>query len=258
MSTTQHTPITHTAFFRFYEELNDFLPEARRKQTFPYDFVGTPSVKDTLEAIGLPHTEIDVILVDGESVGFEYRLQGGERVAVYPVFEAFDITPLIRLRPKPLRNTRFVVDVHLGKLAQKLRLLGFDSVFRNDLTDHEIVACALQERRIILTRDKGILKYNAVTHGYWVRQTDPHAQVREVVRRLQLEHSFQPLTRCSQCNGLMHPIEKTLLHGRVPPYTLQTVDTFMECSGCQKIYWRGSHYDHICALIAELQGCAGE
>lgn len=247
-----HALTTHTAFFRFYEELNDFLPETQRKQTFSHEFVGTPSVKDTIEALGVPHTEIDVLLVDGESVGFAHRLQDGERVAVYPVFEALDVTPLVRLRPKPLRDPRFVADVHLGKLAQKLRLLGFDTVFRNDLTDPEIVACALHEHRIILTRDKGILKYKVVTHGYWVRQTDPHAQLREVVRRLQLEHSFHPLTRCSQCNALLHPIENTLLHGRVPPYILQTVDTFMECSGCQKIYWRGSHYDRICTLINEL------
>jgi uncharacterized protein with PIN domain len=254
MNTRQHTLITRAAFFRFYEELNDFLPETQRKTTFPYTFRGRPTMKHTIEAIGVPHTEIDIILVNGESVGFEYRLHGGERVAVYPVFEAFDITPLLHLRPKPLRETRFVVDVHLGKLARKLRLLGFDTIFSNDLTDHDIVECAVREHRIILTRDKDLLKHKAVTHGYWVRHEDPEAQVREVVERLQLEHCFQPFTRCSQCNERLHPVDKALLLDRVSHETLHLFDDFMECDRCQKIYWQGSHYERICMWIQELRG----
>ena len=223
MHTGQHTLITRTAFFRFYEELNDFLPEKHRKNTFPYDFTGTPSIKDTIETIGVPHTEIDVILIENESVGFDYQMRGGERVAVYPVFESFDITPLVHLHSKPLRGTRFIVDVHLGKLARMLRFLGFDTAFNNDLTHHEIVERSLQEQRIILTRDKGILKCKTVTHGYWVRHNEPKEQVREVVKRLQLEHRFQPCTRCSLCNSLVHPVEKTLLHDRVPCRDLASV-----------------------------------
>ena len=197
MNTKQHTPTTRSAFFRFYEELNDFLAEEQRKKTFPYEFTGKPSIKDTIEAIGVPHTEIDLILVDGESVGFNYQMRGGERVSVYPVFESLDITPLVHLRSKPLRKTRFVVDVHLGKLAHKLRLLGFDTLFRNDFNNSEIVELSLQEKRIILTRDKRILKQSAVSHGYWIRNNEPKDQLREVVTRLQLEDSFKPFTRCS-------------------------------------------------------------
>ena len=148
-----HAPPIRSAFFRFYEELNDFLAEEQRKTTFLYEFIGTPSVKDTIEAIGVPHTEIDIILVDGEAVTFYYLLHGGERVAVYPVFESIDITPLVHLRSKPLRNPKFVVDVHLGKLAHKLRLLGFDTLYRNDFKDDEIIERSLREKRIILTRD---------------------------------------------------------------------------------------------------------
>src|SRR5437868_7866953 len=154
--------------FRFYEELNDFLAPALRKCEFPYAFTGTPSVKDAIEAIGVPHTEVDLVLVDGESVDFTRRLTGGERVAVYPVFERLDIAPVTRLRARPLRRTRFVLDVHLGKLARYLRLLGFDSVYRNDYDDHTIVALAHEEQRIILTRDTGLLKHSAVTHGHWL------------------------------------------------------------------------------------------
>lgn len=187
MNIEQHNSITRTAFFRFYEELNDFLPEGQRKKTFSYEFIGTPFIKDTIEAIGVPHTEIDLILVNGESVGFNYQMQGGEHVSVYPVFELLDITPIVRLRSRPLRKTKFVADVNLGKLAQKLRLLGFDTLFRNDFTDHDIVKLSLQEKRIILTRDKGILQHSAITHGYWIRNNDPKEQLREVVEHLQLE-----------------------------------------------------------------------
>ncbi len=197
MNTKQHTPTTRSAFFRFYEELNDFLAEEQRKKTFPYEFTGKPFIRDTIEAIGVPHTEIDLILVDGESVGFNYQMRGGERVSVYPVFESLDITPLVHLRSKPLRKTRFVVDVHLGKLAHKLRLLGFDTLFRNDFNNSEIVELSLQEKRIILTRDKRILKQSAVSHGYWIRNNEPKDQLREVVTRLQLEDNFKPFTRCS-------------------------------------------------------------
>ena len=137
-----------TALFRFYEELNDFLPAERRKVAFVHEFVGTPSVKDTIEAIGVPHTEIDLILVDGRSVGFGHRLAGGERVAVYPMFEGLDIAPVQRPRPRPLREPRFVLDVHLGTLARYLRLLGFDAIWRNDLDDQAIIDMAGREQTV--------------------------------------------------------------------------------------------------------------
>ena len=129
-----------TARFRFYAELNDFLPGRKRQRSFPYKFMGTPSVKDAIEAIGVPHPEIDLIIVNGESVGFEYNLQDGDAVAVYPVFESFDIAPAVRLRPMPLRETRFVLDGHLGKLTRMLRMLGFDSLYRSDFE----VTCPLR------------------------------------------------------------------------------------------------------------------
>lgn len=143
MTADPHAPTTRTATFRFYEELNDFLPVGLRKVDFPFEFIGKPTVKDVIEANGVPHTEIDLILIDGESTGFDHPMQGGERVSVYPVFESYDITPLIHLREKPLRGTKFIVDVNLGKLAQKLRLSGFDSLYRNDFEDSDIVKISL-------------------------------------------------------------------------------------------------------------------
>src|SRR5690242_4538900 len=179
----------HRAYFRFYAELNDFLPPARRSVSFPHAFRGGPAVKDAIESLGVPHTEIDLILADGESVDFAWILRDGARVSVYPVFESLDIAPLTRVRPSPLREVRFVLDVHLGRLARYLRMLGFDARWRNDAGDEELARTAAAEHRIILTRDAGLLKRRIVTHGYRVREADPRRQLAEVVRRLDLSRS---------------------------------------------------------------------
>src|SRR3990172_576152 len=162
-----------TAEFRFYEELNDFLQPRLRKSAFPIAIDRGRSVKDAVESAGVPHTEIDLILVDGVSVGFGHVLYGGERVAVYPVFERLDIAPLQHLRPAPLRDPPLVIDPHLGKLARHLRLAGFDSLWRNDYADEEIVALARAGRRIVLTRDCGLLKRRAVEPGHFVHAIYP-------------------------------------------------------------------------------------
>jgi len=249
-----HVSVIRTSFFRFYEELNDFLPEQFYKEIYPFSFSGTPSVKNSIETIGVPHTEVDLILVDGVSVGFDHILKGSEHVSVYPVFESIDISPIIRLRAKPLRKIHFVVDVNLGKLAKKLRLLGFDTYYRNNLNDDEIVKISISEKRIILTRDIGILKYGNVTHGFWIRSDDPKIQLDEVIERLQLKNLFKPFSRCSQCNGQLKRIKKELLKNRIPVDTLSYYKIFWECQGCRQIYWEGSHFDKINDWLEEKRG----
>ncbi len=253
-NTDNHLPYIRFAQFRFYEELNDFLPKEWEKTTFPFSFTGTPSVKNIIEAIGVPHAEIDLIIVNGVSVKFDYLLKGGEKVSVYPVFETFDISSINRLRKKTLRNIQFIVDVNLGKLAKKLRLLGFDTLFQNDYDDNQIVEIAFKEKRIILTRDKGVLKYSKVTHGYWIRNDDPKKQLIEVIEKFQLQNHFNPFTRCSNCNGVLHSIEKKSLEGRVKSDTLKIFDNFWECADCKKIYWEGSHVDRIYKWLKNLDG----
>ncbi len=234
-----------TAEFRFYEELNDFLPSARRKRAFAHAFDGTPGVKDVIESLGVPHTEIDLILVDGESVRFSHRLRGGERVAVYPMFERFDVRPIYRLRPRPLRRTRFVADVHLGALARGLRLLGFDTLYERHCDDARLAALSASERRTLLTRDVGLLKHGIVTRGHWVRATHPQRQLEEVVHAFSLERDLEPFKRCMVCNGELRPIERAAVAGRVPPRVYARFRRFMECIGCGRIYWRGSHYERL-------------
>ena len=237
-----------TAEFRFYEELNDYLPAARRKCAFTRAFAGTPAVKDVIEALGVPHTEIDLILVDARSVRFAHRLRGGERVAVYPMFERFDIRPLHRLRPKPLRRTRFVADVHLGRLARYLRLLGFDTRYATDLDDAALISISVRERRILLTRDVGLLKHKALARGYWVRTTDADRQLAEIVRAFCLERDMQPFTRCMICNTRTRPIARAEVAGRVPPQVFRRLRRFSHCPGCGRVYWRGSHFRRLAVL----------
>jgi uncharacterized protein with PIN domain len=244
-----HSP---SCTFRFYEELNDFLPAEHRKRAFEHRFSGTPSVKDTIEAIGIPHTEIDLILVDGISVDFSYLLRGGERVSVYPTFERLDIRDVTRLRPEPLREPRFVLDVHLGRLARYMRLLGFDAAYRNDYSDGEIIGLSRGERRIILTRDRGILKHRAVTHGHWMRNTSPREQLEEVVRGFDLRARVRPFTRCMECNGELRAVGRDTVLEQIPPRVANVFQDFSRCAGCARVYWRGSHYEQLARLVEEL------
>lgn len=231
----------HAAEFRFYEELNDFLKPDRRKKTVVYRFDGHPGIKDPIEALGVPHVEVDLIVVNGESVGFDYQLQDGDRVAVYPVFEGIDISPIVKLREKPLRTVAFVVDVNLGRLVRQLRLLGFDALFSNAYDDDEIVRISEAQGRIALTRDRRLLYAKAVTHGYWVRSVWPSRQVEEVVRRFDLAGLVRPFSRCADCNGKIEPVAKAAVEDQLEPKTKKYYEKFYRCPACGKIYWEGSH-----------------
>jgi uncharacterized protein len=239
--------------FRFYAELNDFLPAERRGVTFIYPYSGRAAIKDVIEAVGVPHTEIDLILVNGQSVDFAYLVQPGDHISVYPVFESLDISPLNRLRPQPLRDTRFVLDIHLGRLASHLRLLGFDTLYRNDYGDEELARVSSSERRILLTRDVGLLKRSLVTHGYFVRATDPQQQTAEILRRFDLFGQITPFRRCLRCNGLLRPVDKETIAGRLPAEASQQYEEFRLCQSCQRIYWKGSHYHRLEQFITSIR-----
>lgn len=242
----------HRAIFRFYEELNDFLPRSRQKKGFEITFSGNRAIKDTIESLGVPHTEVDLILANSNSVGFEYQLKDNDRISVYPVFESLDIGGANRLCPAPLRNPCFICDVHLGKLARYLRLLGFNTLYRNNFDDMEIVVKSRAEKRTILTRDIGLLKISAVIHGYWVRSTLPFEQIREVVGRFNLASSIHPFRLCMECNGEIGRVDKQSIIGRIPTLTALYFHEFYECTVCLKIYWKGSHYSRLTQLVDEL------
>ena len=245
--------MSRQADFRFYEELNDFLPADKKKITFSYEFTGNPSIKDVIEALGIPHTEVDLILINGESVTFSYHLQNGDMVSVYPVFESLDISNVTHLREKPLREPKFILDVHLGKLAKYLRMLGFDTLYENDYDDLRIIELADEEKRTILTRDVGLLKNNTVTHGYWIRTLNSEEQVKEVISRFDLSSSIKPFARCTVCNGKILSAAKESIMDQLKPKTRQYYNEFYRCSTCGKIYWKGSHYNRMKGFIEDLK-----
>ena len=241
-----------TATIRFYEELNDFLPKKNKKRDIVFHFFNHPTIKDTIESFGVPHTEVDIILVNGTSVEFDYHLISKDRVSVYPKFESFDIQDITRLRKTPLRNIKFILDVHLGKLAKYLRLLGFDTIYQNNIDDGTIVNQSKTEHRIILTRDIGILKHNEVLHGYYVRSDDPKKQIKEIMQRFDLKNSVTPFSRCLECNGELKKISKTKIYERLDPSTIKYYKTFFICNQCNKIYWKGSHYQQMTEFLREI------
>lgn len=240
--------MSHTNF-RFYAELNDFLPRARQQRGFVHHFEGRVSIKDMVESLGVPHTEIDLLLVNGEPVDFSYLVQDGDSVSVYPLFRSLDVGALSRVRPARLEEPRFVVDVHLGKLAGYLRMLGFDTVYPDDHDDAVLAQISSEERRILLTRDQGLLKRSLVTYGYWVRATDPRRQVVEVFRRFSLSGQVAPFERCVHCNGLLEPVRKGDILDRLKNGTRRYYDEFRRCRACKRIYWKGSHYERMQKFI---------
>ncbi|KAA3654217.1 MAG: twitching motility protein PilT [Proteobacteria bacterium] len=238
--------------FRFYAELNDFLAPDRRHREFSADSPDTASVKHVIEALGVPHTEVELVLVNGESVSFDHQLADGDRVAVYPVFEAFDIAPLLRVRSTPLRHTRFIADAHMGGLARLLRMTGFDTLYDNGYEDGQIEALAARDHRIVLTRDRDLLKRRRITHGCYIHALKPSKQIEEVFARLDLTRSARPLTRCLDCNTPLRPLARSEAEGRVPPDVARRQAAFSTCDHCRRVFWEGSHWQHMQALIARL------
>jgi uncharacterized protein len=240
-------------FFRFYAELNDFLPPDRRQADFIVPFNPSVTVKHLIESLGVPHPEVDLILVNGGSVGFDYQVKDGDRISVYPVFEALNIASLNHLHPQPLRQPRFVLDTHLGRLAAYLRMLGFDTLYRNDYSDHTLADISANESRILLTRDRGLLKRSQVTRGYCVRSSDPRRQICEILDRFDLRGAVHPFTRCLRCNGLLEKVAKGEIIASLQENTSRFYDEFHRCEICGQIYWKGSHYTRILKLIQDLQ-----
>jgi uncharacterized protein len=239
---------------RAYAELNDFLAPAARGTTVCRPFRGHQTVKDVIEALGIPHTEVDLILADGQSVGFSYRPSSGVRLAVYPVFESLDIAPVGRLRPTALREPRFVVDVNLGRLARLLRLVGFDVQYDRRLDDDALADVSDEEHRIVLTRDRRLLQRQKVTHGLFVRADRPFDQIVDVLRRLDLGRRLAPFTRCLRCGGLLTEVTKADVLDHLEPLTRVHYNDFARCEGCGQVYWNGSHHRRLDQLVETIVG----
>jgi uncharacterized protein with PIN domain len=238
---------------RFYAALNWFLSPNARQSAIEHDLARRASVKDLIESLGVPHTEVDAITVHGTPVDFSHVVRAGDRIGVYPPFTALDVSALPPLRSPPPWPPRFLLDVHLGRLATYLRLLGFDTRYRNDYDDDTLARLTGEERRILLTRDRRLLMRAAVTHGGHVWETDPERQLVEVVARFGLAGEIAPFRRCLRCNDLLDPVAKEAIVERLEPKTRLYYDEFRRCRGCDRIYWPGSHHKHLRRMI-ERQG----
>ncbi|MDZ7778126.1 MAG: Mut7-C RNAse domain-containing protein [Bacteroidales bacterium] len=244
---------------RFYAELNDFLAKHLRQCRVEHEFI----LKDTVRnASGIlrsaAYRKQNLVLVNGRTAAFDDELQDGDDMSVFPVFESFDISTLTRLRAEPLREPAFIADVHLGKLTGYLRMLGFNCLYHNTLKDEEIIRISAAEQRIILTRDKGILKNKNVTRGFFVRSGNPKKQLEEVLRRFDLKALIKPFTRCMRCNGLLQWVSKKDITEILEENTKKNCDEFYRCSSCGKIYWKGTHYQSMKKWVQELLGAGRE
>lgn len=241
------------AIFTFHGALNFFLPRRQKNKTINYEFDWRGSIKDMVEAIAPPHPEIELLIVNGTSVGWDYIVEDGDDIQIYPNFDVIDLADKVRLFPPYTGKPKFILDTHLGRLASYLRMMGFDTLYRNDYEDDVLAEVSNQENRILLTRDVGVLKRGIVVYGYFVRNTDPRKRLHEISQRYQLADHFQPFGRCMACNGQLALVEKSAVRNLISEETFAYYNDFQQCLSCEKIYWKGSHYRRMQAIMDEVQ-----
>jgi uncharacterized protein with PIN domain/molybdopterin converting factor small subunit len=238
-----------TATFRFYAELNDFLAPERRGREFLSPCARAATAKHMIEALGVPHTEVSLVLVNGESAGFDHGLKDGDRVAVFPRFRVLDVSSLLRINSFPQGDIRFIADAHLGGLAHLLRMAGFDTLYDNNFQDDRIEEIAGLDGRIVLTRDRELLKRRSVIHGCYVRETKPAHQLLEIFDRLGLAPHVKPFTLCLECNMPLRSADKAEVLARLPPSVRERFDRFSTCDLCHGVFWEGSHWQRMRTLL---------
>jgi hypothetical protein len=233
------------AVFRFYGCLNDFLPAADRQSDVRYAFWGRPAIKDAVEAQGVPHPEVDLIVTNGRPVGFDASLAAGDRVSVYPWIKHLD-RPDAALRPSWPSPLRFLCDVHLGRLARQLRMLGLDTRYDRDLSDAVLARLSDEETRVLLTRDLELLKRARIDRGAFIRSDAPTQQFAEVVRRFPVgSAAIDPFSRCLDCNASLQPADEAVVAETVPPHARRVNDAFWRCPSCDTVYWEGTHVERM-------------
>ena len=233
------------AEFRFYAELADFLPAHRRGRVFRHDVSPTQSVKHVIEALGVPHTEIGLLLVNGNPATLDERLETSDRVAIYPALSHL-------MPPAHGGCCRFAADAHLGRLARYLRFAGFDTLWDNAWKDADLVAVATEEERVVLTRDRDLLMHRALLSGCYVRGKDTMEQLTEITHRYALDLLNTRAGRCLECNDRLRSVVKAEVEDRLPPAVKAAFDEFWFCDGCRRVFWRGSHWRRMHQTLAAV------
>lgn len=248
------TVMDKPAMLFFQGELQSLLHGRGREGFLRYPVTRAASIKDVVEALGVPHTEVYALVADGEPVGFGHRLSPGENITVLPAVFPIDVTRPTLLRPNPFAALQFVVDANAGRLATWLRLLGFDAAYTKDMEDAALAEFAAVEGRVVLTRDRTCLKRAKIVYGRVIRANDPAAQLRDVLRAFGLVPPYAAFTRCLRCNLPLTPVDKASVLDKLLPKTKKYYETFSQCPACGRIYWAGSHFEHMQSWIENLTG----
>ena len=239
-----------TIRLRFHGDLPFFL--GSKISTVERRLSEKTSVKDVIEACGVPHTEVDLIVVNGRPVNFAATLAQNVGVDVYPPNQARSLLfPENRLQVRNIE--RFVGDGHLGKLVRDLRLLGIDIVYDPAAEDRQLLDIATIENRALLTRDRRLLMHAILSNGYYLREQDPFEQTLEVLHRFNLGSTLAPFTRCLRCNAPLKPAEKESVLNQLEPLTKIYYEQFRRCSGCGQVYWSGSHFTKLQKRIETIR-----
>lgn len=231
------------------DELQDLLPKRNRFAELIIEFKGRQSVKHIIESLGIPHTEIGSIIIEETITEFDYLVQDGDHVAVYPASPVNDHYSGLFNDGKLVIEPRFILDNHLGKLATYLRILGFDAIYQNDFQDDELAQDSVELNRILLSRDRQLLMRKSIRYGYLIRSLEPDLQVIEIFNRFNLANVVDPFNRCLRCNTSLAHIDKEKIIHRLQPKTKKYFHEFHICPECDRIYWKGSHYEHMDQVI---------
>lgn len=241
-----------TIRIKFYNRLSKFLLDKSQKY-ITHKFIDRTNVKDLIEAFGIPHTEVDVILVNKKSVTFNYLIKDGDKIEVFPNREKVFVKKLIPLKPKIIGKPKFIADVHLGGLVKLMRMFGLDVLYNNNYTDDEIVEISKTQKRIILTRDIGLLKRKNVKYGHFIFGTTKEEQFKETCQSFDLIKYSQPLSLCLECGTKLKRISHKKALERLKDFKFDKNLSFHTCEKCNKIYWEGSHYDKMKKKIQTLK-----
>lgn len=207
------------------------------------------SIKDVVESFGLPHTEVGRLQVDDVEIDFNHLIARPCRIDIWPVTIPWSVLEPSVLRPEPLPQIHFLVDANVSKLARLLRMAGFDATTNLHLEDDELAVYAKKERRILLSKDRGLLMRRNVVFGRIIRAIEPLAQFKEIINLLALHSQMHPFSRCLLCNCPLKPVAKKQINHLLEPLTRRYYNDFSQCPDCEKLYWPGSHVLKMLPLL---------
>jgi uncharacterized protein with PIN domain len=237
----------------FHKDLQMLLRKIRAAKVLKYALTRRASLKDIIESQGIPHTEVAQILLKKKELGFGFIPVGGEKIDILPFSDEISVFTSTLLRSQPICSLKFMVDINVQKLARNLRIIGIDTTMVPVARLVEIGNIATSEQRILVTRNRELLKCNTVIHGYLLRSENHVIQLQEVVKRYKLKPHIKPFTRCITCNGDLKSITKQAVYHRLEPLTRKYFNTFKLCKDCEKVYWQGSHHDQMHQLVNEVR-----